>query len=64
MQPMQPGETPKPEKVKEEEEKDPRRKGVGGGDTIRDCSVIEYVILSLLLLHRFPILFPHDQVSR
>ena len=45
MKPIQPGEIPRPkaEKVKDEEEKDPRRKGVGGGDTIRDCSVIEYV---------------------
>jgi hypothetical protein len=51
-----------PEKVKEEEEKDPRRKGVGGGDTIRDCSVIEYVLFCFLL-HLFQILSLLCQVS-
>jgi hypothetical protein len=62
VQPIQPGETSKPEKVKEEEEKDPRRKGVGGGDTIRDCSVIEYVLFCFLL-HLFQILSLLCQVS-
>ena len=24
---------------------DPRRSGVGGGDVVRDCAVVEYVLL-------------------
>jgi len=32
----------------EEEEVDPNRSGVGGGDVVRDCAVVEYV-LSLFL---------------
>jgi hypothetical protein len=49
IQPIQPGEEPGPgsrtststKGGKEEEEGDPRRKGVAGGDTVRDCAVIE-----------------------
>lgn len=29
---------------KAEEELDPRRSGVAGGDTVRDCGIIEYVL--------------------
>jgi hypothetical protein len=35
------------EKKKKEEQEviDPRRSGVGGGDVVRDCAVVEYVFL-------------------
>jgi hypothetical protein len=37
----------------EEEVVDPRRSGVGGGDVVRDCAVVEYVFLSFFLLSSF-----------
>jgi hypothetical protein len=45
-QPAQPQPGDKDNKKKEEEEVvDPRRSGVGGGDVVRDCAVVEYVLL-------------------
>jgi hypothetical protein len=42
--PAQPLSGDKDNKKKEEEEViDPRRSGVGGGDVVRDCAVVEYV---------------------
>jgi hypothetical protein len=54
IQPLQPGENTD-KKAVEEEVVDPRRSGVGGGDVIRDCAVIEYVLL--LFYHPLPL---HD----
>ena len=39
----------KGKKKEEEEVIDPRRSGVGGGDVVRDCAVVEYVFFLLLL---------------
>jgi hypothetical protein len=45
-QPAQPQPVDKDKKKKEEEEVvDPRRSGVGGGDVVRDCAVVEYAFL-------------------
>jgi len=50
-QPAQPQPGDKDEKKKEEEEVvDPRRSGVGGGDVVRDCAVVEYVFLPSFFL--------------
>jgi hypothetical protein len=47
------------EKEKMEEEViDPRRSGVGGGDVVRDCAVVEYVFLP-----SFPFPLPHLSIS-
>jgi len=57
-QPAQPQPGDKDKKKKEEEEVvDPRRSGVGGGDVVRDCAVVEYVFLPSFLsfLSFFPI---------
>jgi hypothetical protein len=35
---------------------DPRRSGVGGGDVVRDCAVVEYVPLSFSIFLPFSFL--------
>jgi hypothetical protein len=47
------------EKKKKEEQEviDPRRSGVGGGDVVRDCAVVEYVFFFLPSFF-FPSFFP------
>jgi hypothetical protein len=50
IQPLQPGEKSTKEEV---EVIDPRRSGVGGGDVVRDCAVVEYVSFFLLLPSSF-----------
>jgi hypothetical protein len=51
-QPAQPLQSGQGEKKKKEEEEviDPRRSGVGGGDVVRDCAVVEYVSPSAFFL--------------
>ena len=53
------GDTKGKKKV-EEEVIDPRRSGVGGGDVVRDCAVVEYVFLlpSSFLLASCLVVFP------
>ena len=46
--PAQPGQEKK--KTVEEEVVDPNRSGVGGGDVVRDCAVVEYVLPSSFFL--------------
>jgi hypothetical protein len=54
IQPLQPGEKSTKEEV---EVIDPRRSGVGGGDVVRDCAVVEYVFF-LLPSSSLPSFFP------
>jgi hypothetical protein len=54
-QPLSGDEDKKKRKEKMEEEViDPRRSGVGGGDVVRDCAVVEYVPPSSFLPSFFP----------
>jgi len=59
-QPLQPGDKDKKKKKEEEEVIDPRRSGVGGGDVVRDCAIVEYVFLpSFLLFNSSPLPLIH-----